>query len=148
MCSAKRILRAAINDSPRSLRKQISRISLLDVYDQWTLADGLRLQYRRARIAEEHRLADLPEVDLMRVAFRIAKRFGNFRLPIAHIEGIGDHARAAFELSEQLRPDREIAVVGKIQGHYRSGRQIGREKVLMADLDQLVHPSAPCVLSR
>src|SRR6187401_1625817 len=143
MCSAKQTLWAAIDGNQHKPRKQTSRISLLHVYDQWTFAVGLRLQNLCAGIAEEHRLADLPEVDLMRVAFRIAKRFGNLRLPLTHVEGVRDHARAAFELSEQLRPDRKIAVIGKIQRHDRCGRQIGREKVLLADYDQLVHAGAP-----
>ena len=57
-------------------------------------------------------LADPPQIQRMLVANRITIGFRNFRLPIAHIEDVGNHPRARLELPQQLRPDREIAVVG------------------------------------
>src|ERR1051325_6034078 len=61
---------------------------LFDFDDQRSGARGLRLQNFRRAVAKYHRLADLPEIQRVLVANRVAIAFRDFRLPVAHIEDV------------------------------------------------------------
>src|SRR3989304_5614346 len=96
----------------------------------------------RAEPPRPRRLLHDPEVDLLAGNGEPA-----VRSPVAHVEGVRDHARARPELLE-LRSQHEIELRQQIEGNDRGRAEIELEEVALDDLYPARHAGAPRVLPR
>src|SRR5215831_3854977 len=70
---------------------------------------------------------------------RVVERYFLFRLPVAHVEGVGYEACTGFQIAQQLRTELKVYRREQEQRDHGRGANFGLEQILFLELHQVFH---------